>query len=525
MSHPLSFEEWCNRINFINPNIDVLNDSTSKGTKEDPYILHCNKCGVTFTATVKTINVAYLSRKNGKIPVEKHWCPACSGHRCFPGYNDIATLRPDLIKYFVDPEEPNRITLGHNGKTWLKCPDCNVPRLCNIYWFTTHGFTCEECSDGISYPNKVCRALLKQLPINNYQFEYIDDWTEGKKYDAYFSYNSIEYLLEFDGSQHYVDSSWGTKEEQQTKDYYKDMLAQNNGFILIRIDCFESDFDYIKQNIFQSKLFDIFDLSVIDWEQCYKDSLKNIIVEVGEYYKNNECPSITSLSKKFHIYCDTITKYLKQAAKIGICDYTPEISKMNAVSNKNIPYMDKSFYAYDPQGNNIGMFSFRSQCSDYIYDNYGIKINESIISRCLWTGMPNNNFRFEFVNGLDTYYSKNEDFYSVIKYYKNTNKTIKDIAKELNISYDKTRMYLIAGTSLGLCDYDDEDRKYRKLNYIIRVFDGDNYIGEYFGKKQCINDLNNKYSNKDFSTDSFYVISRNKKNFNYKGLSFVIENK
>lgn len=50
----------------------------------------------------------------------------------------------------------------------------------------------------------------------------------------------------------------------------------------IEIDARKSEFDFIKHNIVQSDLNQFIDFSEIDWELCYKESVKSIIPIVCE---------------------------------------------------------------------------------------------------------------------------------------------------------------------------------------------------------------------------------------------------
>ena len=65
---------------------------------------------------------------------------------------------------------------------------------------------CPVCSDGVSYPNKYVRNLLKQLPIENLEYEWKPEWGKQYSYDNYFIYNEKEYIVEADGAQHFKDS-------------------------------------------------------------------------------------------------------------------------------------------------------------------------------------------------------------------------------------------------------------------------------------------------------------------------------
>ncbi len=52
-------------------------------------------------------------------------CPYCSGHKVLPGFNDLATLKPNLIKEWDYNKNtditPSQITTGSDKKVWWVC--------------------------------------------------------------------------------------------------------------------------------------------------------------------------------------------------------------------------------------------------------------------------------------------------------------------------------------------------------------------------------------------------------------------
>ena len=52
-------------------------------------------------------------------------CPYCAGKKAWPGFNDLATLRPDIAADWNDdknaPLTPQKVTPGSNKKVWWKC--------------------------------------------------------------------------------------------------------------------------------------------------------------------------------------------------------------------------------------------------------------------------------------------------------------------------------------------------------------------------------------------------------------------
>ena len=58
---------------------------------------------------------------------QKTKCPFCSGRRVLKGFNDIATLRPDLVldwDYSKNSKKPDEVSRGSRYEAWWKCHKC-----------------------------------------------------------------------------------------------------------------------------------------------------------------------------------------------------------------------------------------------------------------------------------------------------------------------------------------------------------------------------------------------------------------
>ena len=90
-------------------------------------------------------------------------CPYCSNRKVLQGYNDLATIRPDLLKEW-DYEKnnsltPQMFTYGSNSKVWWKC-DKGHSWQASIYTrYSNH--SCPYCSN-----KKVLRGF------NDFQTKY-----------------------------------------------------------------------------------------------------------------------------------------------------------------------------------------------------------------------------------------------------------------------------------------------------------------------------------------------------------------
>ena len=109
------------------------------------------------------------------------------GGQCIQGINDIDTKVPWMVTFLKNKEDAYNFAWQSGKKITFKCPDCGCEQEKRIQDVSLSGFSCPVCGDGISRPNKFARNVLLQLPLDNLQFEYIANWTEGKRYDNYFA--------------------------------------------------------------------------------------------------------------------------------------------------------------------------------------------------------------------------------------------------------------------------------------------------------------------------------------------------
>ncbi|MEK4121958.1 hypothetical protein [Lysinibacillus sp. FSL K6-0102] len=105
----------------------------------------------------------------------------------------------------------------------------------------------------------------------------------------------------------------------------------------------ESDFNYIKNNVINNEIANILDIVEIDWDYVGTVSAKSLIVEVCEFYKNNDV-SLTEISREFKLSTCTVREYLKQGHSVGLSDYTPNNDKIKNLlgKHKHIPVVQLS---------------------------------------------------------------------------------------------------------------------------------------------------------------------------------------
>ena len=71
-----------------------------------------------------------------------------------------------------------------------------------------------------------------------------------------------------------------------------------------------------------SKLNNIFDLSLIDWDILSKDCLKSKVIEVCNIY-NSGIKNTVEIARILGIDNSTVSDYLKRCNETGLCEYEP----------------------------------------------------------------------------------------------------------------------------------------------------------------------------------------------------------
>jgi len=259
-------------------------------------------------------------------------CPICANQNVVKGINDISTTHTQYLKYFNNTEDAYLYSYGSNKEIVVKCPDCGNLKKIKISDLIGNNFYCRKCGDGVSYPEKIMFNVLSQLNIN-FETQKKFCWSENKYYDFYIP--SLNIIIETHGEQHYKESNFFKKtlKEQENNDFLKKYLATQNGIEInnyIVIDCRNSNIDWIKNNILNSKLHKIYNFSNIDWTKCHEHACNSLVKLACDLWKDgNKALKISELLK---ICKSTAIRYLKKGVLLNWCDYNPKKETILAVS-------------------------------------------------------------------------------------------------------------------------------------------------------------------------------------------------
>lgn len=270
-------------------------------------------------------------------------CPYCSKQRLLVGVNDMWSTHPDQAMLLKNPEDGYKYMYSANKPLleWL-CPYCKEEIVKTPNDVSTKGLCCPNCKNRTSYPNRFMYHFIKQL-TNNMTREKLFDWSEGRKYDVYFDDNCI---CEAHGLQHYEEQKYFTNrtlEEEQENDRLKEKLALANGIKeYIVIDCRKSDFEFIKNNVVNSRFAELYDLSKIDWIKLENDIDNNIYILASDLWNSGiHDPEI--LAKELDVNKNNIHTIFGRAKELGMCDYNTSITQ--AIGRKKMNKIKYHKYA------------------------------------------------------------------------------------------------------------------------------------------------------------------------------------
>lgn len=311
-------------------------------------------------------------------------CRYCTHERTLKFQDDIYTLRPDLIKYFENEDETIGLAVRSSKKVNCKCPICGEKKIYTVNQLSLNGFSCNNCRDGKSYPEKLMYNILKDLDIQ-FETEVHFDWCNyqinGKNYYGYYDIviESMNIIIEMDGALHYKESNFGPLNIIQEKDKYKNILAECHGYKIYRIDCnYDSQrikYEYTKDSILRT-LSNVFDFSNLDWDDLNRRSDKPLLIEMCDMWNNGYATNY--ICKTLNISNSTLIEYLNRGNKIGICSYTKEESNDRSLYFKSIKY--NKYIKAIKDGKLIGVFwDVNIFCKKYV-EKYNIPISRSTIN-------------------------------------------------------------------------------------------------------------------------------------------------
>lgn len=326
-------------------------------------------------------------------------CPSCINQVVTIGFNDMWTTNPKLASCLLNKEDGYKYVVGSNIELDWVCPDCsNIIYSKSPAYMTNYNFPCNHCSKSKSYPNKFFYYLLKSLKLE-FVDEMIFEWSNLKRYDFYIP--SMNLIIEAHGSNHYRDTfsylGGKTSEEERQNDKYKEKLAFDNGITKYeQIDCRNSNMNWIKNSILNSKLSKHIDFTHVNWVQIHKLASRNYVKEICELW-NGGLYDLYEIAKRVDLKYGTVNKHLHNLHDAGLVVY--DKTKTRDVGNKKAkPKIHERYYKPIRCVETGHVFASISTCELHSTKLYGKKILQSLICSVL-TGFhkSTHNLHFQYI--------------------------------------------------------------------------------------------------------------------------------
>lgn len=381
-------------------------------------------------------------------------CPYCDGHKVLKGFNDIWTTHPEKANFLLNKKDGYLYSKGSIQKVKIKCPYCGRIKDIIVKDLINNKNIC-ICYDGISYPEKFMFSLLEQLKVEFY-YQKKFNWSNKKKYDFYLPmYNCI---IETHGIQHYENCDlFGNLDKQKHNDDYKKELAIKNKINkYITIDCRYSNKDYMIKSILKSELNNIFDLSIIDWQECAKLALNNKIKEVCELW--NEDKNYKEIKQITKLDSCTIRDYLYKGKDAGWVKYDDEEKRKHKSPFKNSEQL--KIRVYNDSGFNM-IFSNSTDCSNKSENILGVKLYRSTISHVLTNKIKSyKGYKIEYLNNSNNNKKAMYNEAKICNYYKtHHNLSLQQMQEVFNIS-DTYISFILKNNNIPLNDMKKTNSKH-----------------------------------------------------------------
>ena len=397
-----------------------------------------------FRYKYKCLKCNYVGYKTS-AKLTSRGCPCCKNKIVVKGVNDIATVYPEYVKYFKNKDDVYKHQKGSKCKVDMICPNCGKEKVMRIDALFRYGFSCNNCGDGLTYPEKFMSNFLTQLGIE-YEKEYSPNWaTTNKRYRYDFYLHDYNIIIEVHGDQHYSKSfetvGGNTLRKVQQNDEYKRNLALSNGIKdedYIVIDCRKSELNWIKGNIIKSRLNNIFDLNEIDWIKCNYNAMNSLVVKVCKLFNQGYyVPKICDILK---LDRNTVRKYLKIGTDANLCKYDPSKGNENRDTSNTIKKViclntGEVFDSATVAGDKLNLYQCGiSNCCTHIGETYGFINGEYL----MWMH-------------YDEYLKLNDkelkDMYKLLNEVKYRNQVICLETKEIFLNYTETAKHFNSNSS------------------------------------------------------------------------------
>lgn len=286
-----------------------------------------------------TCGCEYSRRVSSILYEGAYRCP-----RCFPecckgvevGVNDIHTTNPYLESILLNKSDAFKYAQYSHDYAYFVCPICGEHLYKVIANVSVDGLSCIGCGNGMSFGEKFIVNFLRYFDID-FEFQFSPDWANNRRYDLQFDISGDKYILEVDGGWHNSDNNLSgvTAEEQREIDAFKDEMAIEHGFKIIRFDYDYSQSSYNKENFLivsmlkdeqLNKLFTYDEELLKELVEITKtrEVVPQIVFKVAEAWNSLENKNLRNLKKLINYNDDGMREALYKASEIELIQESRE---------------------------------------------------------------------------------------------------------------------------------------------------------------------------------------------------------
>lgn len=229
-------------------------------------------------------------------------------------------IRPFVNEgYQVDITEDEYNNVNSRTKVDVICSNGHKWSIARRTFTSSHQY-CPICNQSglgsMSYGERLIYSILIGNSINFKREVSVNIKGETHRFDFYLKLNNKKYFIEYDGIQHYKESTGylkGKLIERQRKDRVKDQYALDNGITMVRIPYTE--------NTVEKVIRIMNDKTGLDFHKVKPDAPKK--QGVLDYYLNHK---LEETSDRFGVSIGTVFNYAKSIWGMSKTEYLVKIS-------------------------------------------------------------------------------------------------------------------------------------------------------------------------------------------------------
>lgn len=370
--------------------------------------LNCGwDCGFHYNHKLNCFHEEFWVLESNLLKENGSGCACCNNKVVIKNVNNLVFKYPNIEKYLVDKQDGYIHTPQSHKKVLCQCPICHTKKYYNVDRLVKQGFSCNKCSDKISYPEKLLANILYQLNVQYIKQYCLKNSTRKYLYDFYFVINNEPFIIEVNGIQHYVETKFNYKNTRTLNDEIKNDIekkhyAINSGIKeenYIIIDARKSDLEYIKNNIIKSRLKDIFNLQKVDWNECGIYATKNLLLDICLYWnKYSNIMTTSAIAKKYQLHKNTIIRYLKTGCQLGLCNYNSNLEREKQYNRQKQQNLRGKPVEIFKNGISYGNFISSAELSRKSKEIFGVELDKRNISAvCTGKQKSHKGFTFKFI--------------------------------------------------------------------------------------------------------------------------------